>query len=68
MWENYSFAFAYSGMALLTIIITGSIVHADVALSHTSKHKFSNIFLTLKPGDQVVFANRGRGPELQHAP
>jgi len=57
MWENHSFAFAYSGLALLTII-TGNIVYADVAFNHPKKHKFSNIFITLKPGDQVVFANR----------
>lgn len=58
-----------SVMALIAaIIITGGVVYADIsrgnqtqqkfAESQQHQHKFSDIFLALKPGDQVNFLNR----------
>jgi plastocyanin len=50
---------AVSGMAwLATSIITGGMVHADSPRGNENQHKFSNIFLALKPGDQVTFSNQ----------
>jgi len=48
-----------SGAALLaTISLTGGAVRADNPRSHDGRHKFSDVFLALKPGDEVTFANR----------
>lgn len=54
------FVFAWSGMALLATIIitTGGGVGADSSESNQNQHKFSDVFLVLKPGDQVSFSNR----------
>jgi len=53
------FVVACSGMLLsATIIVTGGVVSADTPRGSQAQHKFSDIFLALKPGDQVNFANR----------
>ena len=52
------FAIACGGLALLTtIIVAGGRVSADNPSSHTNQHKFSDVFLALKPGDEVTFVN-----------
>ena len=50
-------AFIYSGVVVLAAVITGSVVHADISRDHQDQHKFSDVFLALKPGDMVTFAN-----------
>jgi len=50
-------AFAYSGVALLAVVISGSMVHADISKNHQDLHKFSDVFLAIKPGGVVTFSN-----------
>lgn len=53
-----SFTFAYSGAAwLVTLIIAVGIGHADSPHGNQNLHKFSDVFLALKPGDEVTFSN-----------
>jgi plastocyanin len=50
-------AFAYSGVVLLATVISGSMVHADISKNHQDQHKFSDVFLAIKPGGVVTFSN-----------
>ncbi|MBI3776349.1 MAG: hypothetical protein HY273_12510, partial [Gammaproteobacteria bacterium] len=50
---------AGSGIALLaTLAVSGHKLYANNPSSEQSQHKFSDVFLAIKPGDEVTFANQ----------
>ena len=48
---------AVSG-ALITIFIAAGVGYADNPHGSQNQHKFSDVFLALKPGDGVIFSNQ----------
>ncbi len=58
MWGQI--AFACGGVALLVAVIIpiSDSSYADNPPSDQNHHKFSDVFLTLKPGDKVTFTNK----------
>ena len=54
-----TFAFAGSSLFLLaTLMITAGVGYAGLLGVSQNQHKFSDVFLALRPGDQVSFSNR----------
>jgi plastocyanin len=51
------FCVAVAG-ALGTISVVGGLVHANSPRSIEKHQKFSDVFLAIKPGDEVTFLNR----------
>lgn len=46
------------GVWLATIFIVAGVGHADTPHGSQNQHKFSDVFLPLKPGDGVIFFNQ----------
>lgn len=50
--------FVCSGVALLaTLAVSGHRLYANNPSSEQTQHKFSDVFLAIKPGDEVTFSN-----------